>query len=231
MLFVTGGYAGLTLGPEELVQAEGVAIDVPGYSVPSFALWDGDNIKDLIVGEGSGSFPDARIRVYLNLGTAAEPLFSGYEFVESDGSSIDLSGTQRSRPFLCDWTGDGIPDAMVGYGDGLVHLFQGVDFSGVPEESDTLPAVTRLLTSYPNPFNPHLTIPFEIAGPQRVRLSVYDAAGRMVAVIADGICPGGPGEETWDGRGANGRLLPSGTYLVRMSGDGIAESVKVILLR
>ena len=34
--------ADLVLGPEVIVQAGGAAIDVPGYSVPSFVAWDGD---------------------------------------------------------------------------------------------------------------------------------------------------------------------------------------------
>ena len=47
--------AQLHLGPGQLVQADGIDITVPGYSVPSYVDWDQDALKDLVVGEGSGT--------------------------------------------------------------------------------------------------------------------------------------------------------------------------------
>ena len=44
----------LNLGPERLVEADGVVIQLPGYSVPSFVDWNDDNLKDLLIGEGGG---------------------------------------------------------------------------------------------------------------------------------------------------------------------------------
>jgi hypothetical protein len=84
--------ADLVLGPEELVQAGGVAIDVPGYSVPSFVFWDGDSLRDLVVGEGGGGLTEARVRIYLNTGTAEEPQFSGFFYAQSSGSDLVGAG-------------------------------------------------------------------------------------------------------------------------------------------
>ncbi len=81
----------LHLGFQELVKDDGVGIDVPGYSVPSLVDWDSDGLPDLIVGEGSGSYA-AMVRVYLNVGTACAPEFSGYVFAQSDGSDLVLTG-------------------------------------------------------------------------------------------------------------------------------------------
>ena len=85
--------ADLTLGPEGLIQAGGVDIDVPGYSVPSFVAWDGDALRDLIVGEGGGGYPDGKVRVYRNVGTVAAPEFAGYSYVQSQGSDLILPGS------------------------------------------------------------------------------------------------------------------------------------------
>jgi len=84
--------AGLTLGPMEFVGAGGMDIDVPGYSVPSFAQWNGDGLADLIVGEGSGS-DTGKVRVYLNTGSAFQPQFTSYSYVRSDGAVLRLSGS------------------------------------------------------------------------------------------------------------------------------------------
>ncbi len=79
-------------GVEELVRAGGVPIDVPGYSVPSLVHWDDDGLKDLVVGEGSGSYV-GKVRVYLNVGTAAAPEFSTYLLAQSGGSDLTVPGS------------------------------------------------------------------------------------------------------------------------------------------
>ena len=81
----------LNLGPEEFVQADGTDIDVPGYSVPSFVHWDDDGLKDLVVGEGSGTYT-AMVRIYLNSGTASAPHFSSYFLAQSDGADLTVPG-------------------------------------------------------------------------------------------------------------------------------------------
>ena len=82
---------------------------------------DGDGNKDLLAGDTEG-----QLLFYPNIGTDAAPLFSGYTLVEAAGVPIDLAFSARSRPFVCDWTGDGMLDVLIGSGDGYVHLFQGV---------------------------------------------------------------------------------------------------------
>ncbi|MCK4916492.1 MAG: hypothetical protein KAS89_09975 [Candidatus Eisenbacteria sp.] len=92
--FVVGvptAMADLSLGAEELVGAGGADIGVPGYSVPSFIQWDDDDLMDLVVGEGSGSYA-GKIRVYLNTGTYFQPQFSAYSYVQSDSADLELPG-------------------------------------------------------------------------------------------------------------------------------------------
>ena len=84
--------AGLILGPEQIVQAGGADISVPGYSVPSFVHWDGDGLKDLVVGEGSGLTGFGLVRVYLNSGTPGSPVFTGYFYAQSNGSDLQSPG-------------------------------------------------------------------------------------------------------------------------------------------
>jgi hypothetical protein len=79
----------LNLGPEELVQANEVDIEVPAWSVPSFTCWNGDELKDLIVGEGGLAEP-GMVRVYLNDGLPGHPHFSDYFYAESNGAPLVL---------------------------------------------------------------------------------------------------------------------------------------------
>jgi hypothetical protein len=83
--------ADLVLGAVELVRSDGLDIDVPGYSVPSFVHWDSDTLPDLVVGQGSG-LDTAKVRVYLNEGTSFRPRFTTYSFVQSGGVDLEFPG-------------------------------------------------------------------------------------------------------------------------------------------
>ena len=108
--------------------ATGSDLVVPSQrSSPVVMELDGDGRKDLLVGNTVG-----QLLLYANQGTDVEPVFSSafVTMVEADGAPIDLPGGLRARPFVTDWTGDGRLDVLVGYGDGEVHLFQGVPEPG-----------------------------------------------------------------------------------------------------
>lgn len=114
----------LNLGPEEIIQANGEDIQVPGYSVPSFVDWNNDNLQDLVIGEGSG-FGDAKVRVYLNVGTESEPAFADYFYAQSEGSDLTCpaSGCMGCFPRMVYWDADMRKDLLVGQADGTVKIF------------------------------------------------------------------------------------------------------------
>ncbi len=84
--------AELVLGPVEFVQSNGVDIEVPGYSIPSFVPWDGDTLPDLVVGEGGGTIAPGMVRVYRNIGTRDEPSFGDFFYVQSEGVDLVIPG-------------------------------------------------------------------------------------------------------------------------------------------
>lgn len=112
----------LSLPAGDFAKENGADLLVPsGRSSPVIMDLDGDGNKDLLTGNTNGE-----LLFYKNIGTDAAPAFSGYSRITSQGIPIDLAGTPRSRPFICDWTKDGYLDVLVGAGDGKVHLYQGV---------------------------------------------------------------------------------------------------------
>ncbi len=78
------------------------------------------------------------------------------------------------------------------------------------------PAAPRLLAAYPNPFNPHVTVPFEIPRTMRVQLSIYDISGRLVRALLDNIRASGLHEIVWDGTNDTGSEATSGIYLYEL---------------
>jgi len=96
-----------------------------------------------------------------------------------------------------------------------------------------LPTVANamLQAPRPNPFNPMTEIRFELPVAQSVRLAVYNAAGRRLAVLADGHHAAGNYSAVWDGRDGRGQGMPSGIFLVRLeTGSGVV-SRKISLIR
>ncbi|MFH1278469.1 MAG: T9SS type A sorting domain-containing protein [Candidatus Eisenbacteria bacterium] len=106
--------------------------------------------------------------------------------------------------------------------------------STVATSVETGPAVvtrTHLFEPRPNPFNPTTSIRFAIPEASRVRLAVYDAAGRLVSILADGSFPVGEFERIGDGRDQAGRAAPSGVYFARLQADRRADTKKLVLVR
>jgi C1A family cysteine protease len=95
------------------------------------------------------------------------------------------------------------------------------------------PASPRLLSVrvVPNPFNPLTTIRFDLPAAGKVRLAVYDVAGRLVRVLVEGEVSAGSHEAVWDGRDGSGRSASSGSYLARLVAGGRVEVARMELVR
>lgn len=101
------------------------------------------------------------------------------------------------------------------------------DQAGVANElGSELPTAVTLGDSYPNPFNPSATVPFTVNENTDIRLAVYDAMGREVAVLAQGVYTPGAYTVSFDAAG-----LPSGTYLTRLDAAGQIQTRSVTLLK
>ena len=98
-------------------------------------------------------------------------------------------------------------------------------------DAGDLPAATRLMLPYPNPFNPSTTVSFELGRAGRARLAVYGLDGRLVTVLADERFEAGPVQRTWSGRDAAGRTVASGVYLVRLEAGDVRETRRITLLK
>ena len=93
------------------------------------------------------------------------------------------------------------------------------------------PAHHRLGDSYPNPFNPAVMIPLELAtDAARVSLTVYDVLGRRVRQVWQGPLQAGGHRFTWDGRDDAGKDVAAGVYLYQVEVDGRGEAKKTTKL-
>ncbi len=111
--------------------------------------------------------------------------------------------------------------------DGTVADMGAFYFDQLPvvlEPAPAIPQQHRLLSAYPNPFNATTVVPFEIASPGNVTLSVYNLLGQRVANLLNQSLSAGSYRMTWDAG-----IEPSGIYWVQLEVDGFQQVQKVIL--
>ncbi|MXX39554.1 MAG: T9SS type A sorting domain-containing protein, partial [Gemmatimonadetes bacterium] len=96
--------------------------------------------------------------------------------------------------------------------------------------ADARPQGFALLQNYPNPFNPSTIIPYQLPAPTHVRLEVFNVLGQHVATLIDREQPVGWHTATWHGTDAAGRAVAAGLYLYRISGIGLSETRRMVLV-
>ena len=135
---------------------------------------------------------------------------------------------------LFDIEGDGDLDiASIGFTHGRMMVYENLtQHDAVPPAvvvtnslkttaSDPVPPARLVLSpNYPNPFNPSITIGYELPRAARVNLAIYDVRGSLVARLVDGEQPAGRHEVVFEPRG-----LASGVYLAHLKVGGQVLSV------
>lgn len=90
--------------------------------------------------------------------------------------------------------------------------------------------VSTFTQNYPNPFNPSTTIRFHLNQNERVRLLIYDVAGQLTRVLADGEFVAGDHTITWNSRNQNGIAVASGVYFYELVVGKNVERKKMTLM-
>jgi flagellar hook assembly protein FlgD len=90
--------------------------------------------------------------------------------------------------------------------------------------------VDFLATPSPNPFQGTTSVRFGLAHAARVRLELFDLAGRRVRTLIDGDLEAGAHATTWDGRDDHGASVRAGVYFVRFVAPGKSLHARVVAL-
>jgi len=106
-------------------------------------------------------------------------------------------------------------------------------FESTGSEKDTFvsPKTTKLLTNYPNPFNPSTNIAFELSKTTPVTIDIYNVKGQRVKSFGTGTYSAGHHIVTWNGADDFGQPVASGVYFYRMQTEGYIGVKKMLLLK
>jgi len=110
------------------------------------------------------------------------------------------------------------------------------DVPAAPELTAELPQSTQLLPNYPNPFNPETWIPYQLAKPAEVDISIYAANGQLVRSLNLGHQPIGIYQSRsravyWDGRNELSEPVASGVYFYTLTAGEFTDTRKMLILK
>ncbi|MBT3342189.1 MAG: T9SS type A sorting domain-containing protein [Gemmatimonadetes bacterium] len=103
--------------------------------------------------------------------------------------------------------------------------------TAVLDGEEITPAAAELGHSYPNPFNSHTVIPFQLDHSRPVAMTIYGLSGQKVAEWNPGTLPAGTHQWRWDTRSEHGDVLASGVYIVQLQTGDLRRTRKLLLLR
>ena len=119
-------------------------------------------------------------------------------------------------------------DGSLAFKQGIENL-QNLLASLIPED-------TALHRNYPNPFNPETWIPYQLATPAEVALTIYDMDGQMVRRLAVGHQAAGMYQSRsraiyWDGRNQFGESVASGLYFYTLTAGEFSATRRMVILK
>jgi hypothetical protein len=121
-------------------------------------------------------------------------------------TAVDIHGNESPVATL-------IPSGTLGVSDGVAG------------------AALEFAAPQPNPARGTTTLRFSLTQRGPVKLALFDAAGRRVTTIADGVMDAGMHTATLQLRDGAGRELPAGLYLARFEAEGRTITRRVVAVK
>jgi hypothetical protein len=103
----------------------------------------------------------------------------------------------------------------------------GATGTAIEPNPDGTPGTHALSAAFPNPSAGEARVRLEVAVTQAVRVAVYDARGREVALLHDGPLAAGRAHAF----ALDGADLPAGVYVVRVVGEAFSDARTVALVK
>ena len=96
------------------------------------------------------------------------------------------------------------------------------------------PKKTALLANYPNPFNPETWIPYQLAKPASVSVTIYGVNGKLIRTLTLGYQAAGVYHTRtraayWDGKNEIGETVASGVYFYTLTAGDFTATRRMLI--
>ncbi len=227
-----GPFANLTLKRNTVV----VPLEPPSFERRYHPYWTDMQAIEIYGSSGNNFWRETR--------TWEETVNFDNPFVLAQVSDIELvSSTATARLDGWERVGDSSIRLWGEVGDGfvlhgrmwvIVRTFYFNNGAAAPPVTAPLTTETALLPNYPNPFNPETWIPYQLASPADVTVSIYAADGKLVRTLELGYQPAGIYQSRsraayWDGCNAQGERVASGVYFYTFTAGDFSATGKMLV--
>jgi 5-hydroxyisourate hydrolase-like protein (transthyretin family) len=96
----------------------------------------------------------------------------------------------------------------------------------IPQARTLERSLFQLLANYPNHFNPRTTITILVGSASKVSLSIFNALGQQVTVLAESYLNPGRYSYAWDAS-----TMASGTYFCRLQAGQYSSTKQLFLIK
>ncbi len=214
--------------------------EVSNDNVPEFT--DGDSTTRSIA-ENAASGTNIGAAISATDADAGDILTYHLGGTDADAFSIvRASGQLQTNAELDHETKDAYTVAIAvsdgkGGSDTITVTINVTDVAGAAPSVQTSPIIpenTDLLSNYPNPFNPETWIPYQLAKPAEVTLTIYDIRGVVVRTLRLGHQPAGLYRSRskaahWDGRNQLGEKVATGIYFYTLKASDYMATRKLLI--
>ena len=174
-------------------------------------------------------------RKYLAAGTANGDV---YVWKVSNGVLLSRLSKHSSAVHSVAFSHDGRLIASADWGDN-VYIWRRSGAAAAPTATpqvETPITETTLFSNYPNPFNPETWIPYQLAQPAEVTVSIHAADGKLVRVLELGNMPAGVYQDKdraayWDGKTEQGEPVASGVYFYTFTAGDFTATRKMLVMK
>ena len=183
---------------------------------------NGRNVKDLVTGINIGS------------ATLALNVSNGKMYWADNHQNkvyrANLNGTRIERLY----SGSSARGIALAVGSGAAA--NAAPLAASTNSAPVLSSETTLLPNYPNPFNPETWIPYQLAEPADVSISIYAADGTLVRTLdlghrSVGIYESRSRAAYWDGSNALGEPVASGVYFYTLTAAEFTATRKMLIMK
>ena len=193
-------------------------IDVGSNAVVALGDVNNDAYLDMVIGDLF-----SEVQFFTRVGGVWEEVFD-------DEWTSDLDLGQNVTPAFVNLIGGTNIDLVVGNYDGTLQYYENLIMSSV-EDGNLLPNVSSLQPAYPNPFNPAVTIHYELNNTMHTTLTIYDLKGVWIKTLWNKTQVFGTHELEWTGLNGQGLQVDSGVYLVVLEAGGNSHTQKITYLK
>jgi hypothetical protein len=155
--------------------------------------------------------------------------------IDATAFAISIDAYDQTAPAVA----SGLPgQVVIGYGSFTHAPLYGAEriwanfygaASGSPEPAVD-PETPWLQQNSPNPFSSSTTLRFALPEKAAVSVRIYDARGRMVASICEGVLEPGLHEVSWAGLASDGRRVAPGVYWCHLTTGARSASRAMVLV-